>query len=239
MNCLESVWLGERLAAIPDGELFPLLNVGSSTLEFRTQTQPYIESNIFDPLRRRGGKVYHLDVKAAPGVDIVGNLLDPGFLEQVSRMMVRSIMVSNLLEHVENRREICDVLMKILPAGGYLFVSGPHDYPFHADPIDTMFRPTIGEVAAHFPGTCVVESAIIDSGNWREWSAAERGRPLRRALARLLVPFYRPKKWLELARQTPYIFKHIKAYAVVLQKQPAVKANEAAAKKPDDFARVA
>jgi len=90
-----------------------------------------------------------------------------------------------------------------------------------------------------FPGTRVVESAIIDSGNWREWSAAERGRPLSRAIARLMLPFYRPKKWLELARHTPYIFKHIKAYAVVLQKQPLVKANEGAAVTPDDFARVA
>jgi hypothetical protein len=239
MNCLESQWLGERLAAIPDAELFPLLNVGSSTLEFRTRTQPYIESNIFEPLRRRSGRVYHLDIKASPGVDIVGNLLDPRFLDEVSRMMVRSIMLSNLLEHVENRQDICDVLMKILPVGGYLFVSGPHDYPYHADPIDTMFRPTVEQVAAHFPGTKVVESAIIDSGNWRHWNVAERGRPLGRALARLMVPFYRPAKWLELARQTPYIFKHIKAFAVVLQKQPEAVSTEGVLPKPDDIARVA
>src|SRR5207237_1276028 len=87
-----------------------------------------------------------------------------------------------------------------------------------ADPIDTMFRPSVDEVAALFPGTHVVESAIIDSGNWRDWNAAERGRPLTRALLRLLVPFYRPRKWLELARQSPYIFKHIRSFAVVLRK---------------------
>ena len=220
MNVLESQWLGQRLASIPDDELFPLLNVGSSTLEFRTQTQPYIDENVFAPLRKRGGKVYHLDIKPAPGVDIVGDLLDPAFLEQIAKMHIRSAMISNLFEHVTIRQEICDVVLKLLPENGYLFVSGPHDYPYHADPIDTLFRPDVREIHAHFPGTKIVDSAIIDSGNWRQWNQAERGRPLFRTLVRLLVPFYRPKKWWELVRQAPYILKHITAFAVVLKKRP-------------------
>src|SRR6516165_3434611 len=218
MNLLESQWLGERLASISDDALFPLLNVGSSTLEFRTQTQPYIDQNIFAPLRARGGKVFHLDIKHAPGVDIVGNLLHAEFLEKLRNMQIRSIMISNLLEHVTNRQEICDVLMKIMPTGGYLFVTGPHNYPYHLDPIDTIFRPTIAEMHAHFSGTSLVDSAIIDSGNWRRWNSAERGRPLWRAIARLLFPLYRPVNWWELARQAPYIFKHITAFALILQK---------------------
>jgi hypothetical protein len=220
MNLLESQWLGHRLASIPDDALFPLLNVGSSTLEFRTQTQPYIDQNIFAPLRARGGKVYHLDIKHAPGVDIVGNLFDPAFLDRIATMQIHAVMISNLLEHITNRQEICDVVMKILPPGGYLFVTGPRDYPYHSDPIDTMFRPTIAEMHAHFPNTRIVDSAIIDSGNWRQWNVAERGgRPLWRAIARLLVPFYRPAKWWELARQAPYMVKHITAFALILRKE--------------------
>ena len=80
MQILEAQWLGDRLAEIADGELFPLLNVGSSTGEFRTTVQPHIDAKVFAPLRARGGKVLHLDIKAAEGVDIVGDLLDPGFL---------------------------------------------------------------------------------------------------------------------------------------------------------------
>jgi hypothetical protein len=220
MNVFESEWLGQRLASIPDGELFPLLNIGSSTLAFRTQTQPYIDKNIFAPLRARGGKVYHLDMKSAPGVDIVGDLFDPALIEKIASMQIRAIMISNLLEHVINRQEICDLAMKIIPPGGYLFVTGPHNYPYHADPIDTMFRPTIAEVHAHFPNTSIVESAIIDSGNWRQWNVGERGRPLLQTIVRLSLPFYRPGKWWELARQAPYIFKHITAFVVILRKQP-------------------
>lgn len=221
MNLLESQWLGKRLAAIPDDALFPLLNVGSSTLEFRTQTQPYIDRNIFAPLRARSGKVYHLDMKHAPGVDIVGDLLDPAFLEQITKMQIRSVMIANLLEHVTNRQQICDVVMKIVPAGGYLFVTGPHNYPYHPDPIDTMFRPNIEEMYAHFPNMTITDSAIIDSGNWRQWNVAERGRPLGRAIMRLFVPFYRPAKWWEQARQAPYIFRHITAFALSLRKETA------------------
>jgi hypothetical protein len=218
---LESQWLGERFANIADDALFPLLNVGSSTLEFRTQQQPYIDENIFAPLRARGGRVIHLDMKPSPGVDIVGNLLFPEFLEELKGIEIRSILVSNLFEHVTNRQEVCDALLEILPPHGYLIVSGPQDYPYHSDPIDTMFRPTIAEMHAHFPRTTIIESAIIDSGNWRQWNTQERGRPLGRTLARLLVPFYRPVGWWELARQAPYIFKHITAFGMVLRKNAA------------------
>ena len=84
MNVLESQWLGQRLAALPAEELFPLLNVGSSTGEFRTRTQPWIDQKIFAPMRQRGGTVYHLDIKEAPGVDIVGDLFDPVFLDRIA-----------------------------------------------------------------------------------------------------------------------------------------------------------
>jgi hypothetical protein len=224
MNILESQWLGQRMTALPPDELFPLLNVGSSTGEFRTRTQPWIDENIFAPIRNHGGKVYHLDIKEAEGVDIVGDLFDPAFLERIARMKVKSILVSNLFEHVTNRQDIADVLLKIVPPGGYIIVSGPQRYPYHADPIDTMFRPTLEEMHAHFPGTEIVESAEIDSGNWRQWHVGERGRSLSRTLARLLVPFYRPKKWWELARQSPYLVKHITAFAMILRvpaKSPA------------------
>ena len=221
MNRLESEWIGQHLSTMPDDALFPLLNVGSSKLEFRTRVQSYIEQNIFGPLRARSDSVYHLDIKSGPGVDIVGDLLDPAFLKQIARMQIRSAMISNLFEHVLLRQQICDVMMKILPPSGYLFISGPYKYPYHADPIDTMFRPSIEEMHAHFPGTSIIDSAIIDSGNWRQWDVAERGRPLGRTIVRLLIPFYRPKKWWELARQAPYIFKHISAFVLVLRKESA------------------
>src|SRR5262249_32037283 len=92
MYIRESEWLGRRLASLPSDELFPMLDVGSSTEDYRTIQQPWIDQNIFAPIRKRGGKVYHLDMKEARGVDIVGDLLDREFLDRIAQMKVRSVM---------------------------------------------------------------------------------------------------------------------------------------------------
>jgi hypothetical protein len=218
MYIRESEWLGQRLASLPSDDLFPMLDVGSSTESYRTIQQPWIDQNVFAPIRKRGGKVYHLDMKEARGVDIVGDLLDRQFLDRIAQMKVRSVMVSGLFLHVTNRQEVADVLLNIVPPGAYIIVSGPKSFPYCPDPIDTMFRPTIEEMHKHFPGTEIVDSAIIDSGNWRQWDDRERGRSLARTVVRLMVPFYRPLKWWELARGLPYLFKHITAFAIILRK---------------------
>jgi hypothetical protein len=217
MYIQESEWLGRRLASLPSDELFPMLNVGSSTEEYRTIMQPWIDQNILAPIRKRGGKVYHMDMKEARGVDSVGDLLDREFLDRIAQMKVRSVMVSSLFQHVTNRHEVSDALLSIVPPGGYIIVSGPKSFPYCPDPIDAMFRPTIEEMHKHFPGTEIVTSAIIDSGNWRQWDDRERGRSLARRGA-LDGALLRPLKWWELARGLPYFFEHIMAFAIILRK---------------------
>ncbi len=218
MQVLESQWLGRQLARVPDAELFPLLDVGSSTLEYRTREQPYIQENIFAPLERRAGKIWSADIKAAPGVDFSGDLLDPRFVEQLAALHVHSALVLNILHHVVDRHAFCRAVQSVVEPGGYVFLSGPHRYPRHFDPIDSMFRPDVAEVVALFRGATVVDSAIIDAGNWRQWNVHERGgRTVSRTLARACMPFYRPSKWLEVAHQVPYVVKHIKTWAVVLR----------------------
>ena len=217
MQVLESQWLGRRLEAASDAELFPLLDIGSSTLEYRTVDQPYIQENVFGPLERRGGRIWFTDIKAAPGVDHVGDLLDPTFVRRLAGLGVKSATVFNILHHVTDRAAFCRSVQSIVRPGGLLFLSGPHRYPRHFDPIDSMFRPDVAEVVALFPGAQVVDSAILDAGNWRTWNPHERGRTLPRTLVRACMPFYRPRKWLEVAAQVPYVVKHIKTWAVVLR----------------------
>jgi len=218
MQVKESHWIREQLARIPDAELFPLLDVGSSTLEFRTQVQPYIEENIFAPLRARGGKVLHADIKPSQGVDLVGDLLDPEFQTRLRQLGVRSALVCNVLHHVQDSAPLCRALAAALPSGGRVIATGPKRFPRHFDPIDTMLRPTPEEVAAFFPGAQIEAQAILDSGAWREWNPAERGgRTFPRAFARLFTPFYRPRKWVEVFYEAPYFVRSIQTFAVVLR----------------------
>jgi len=218
MQVLESQWLGSRLARVSDAELFPLLDIGSSTLEYRTRRQPYIQENVYAPLERRGGRIWSADIKAAPGIDFTGDVLDPRFEEQLAGLRVRSALVLNILQHVADPRAFCRAVQRIVRPGGLVFLSGPHRFPPHFDPIDNRFRPDVPEVVALFERATLVDSAILDAGNWREWNPQERGgRGLSRTLVRACLPFYRPSKWLEVAVQVPYMIKHVKTWAVVLR----------------------
>ncbi len=137
----EAKWLGQKILTMDPPTLFPALNVGSSNAEDREIIQPWIDEYIFRPLEINQQTIQHLDIKREQGVDIVGDLSDPWFLEKLSKMQFKSVLCSNLLEHIPNKEEVCRILASIIPVGGYIFVSGPYNFPFHSDPIDNMFRP--------------------------------------------------------------------------------------------------
>jgi len=214
MTHAEAMWFHTRLASLRDDQIFPLLNIGSSTLEFRSKVQPFIHEEIFQPLAARGGAVHHIDIKAAEGVDIVGDLDDEQFCDRLRELKPRSVMVSNLLEHVKAPTALAQRIVDPLPPGGLMLVSGPHRYPYHADPIDNGFRPNVEQIAMLFPQMDLVEGEILEAGQWDRG-----GRTLGRLALRLALPIHRPGKWWELARQVPWAWRQISAFAAVLQKK--------------------
>jgi len=161
--------------------------------------------------------VKHLDMKSAPGVDIVGDLGNPEFLKQFSNMQFKSVFCSNLLEHLVQRNAICKMLTEIVPAGGYLFVSVPYSFPYHPDPIDTGFRPSVGELAALFPGTHVIRSATV-GGDTLLWLRRRHPIVFTFTLLRLLIPFYKPVSWWRNKGYLPWFFRPLTASCVILQK---------------------
>ena len=184
----EAKWFGTRLLELADPAVFPMLNIGSHTEQFRTISQPWIDRFIFAPARARG-VVKHTDIRLAPGVDIVGDLTDPAFVQDLRGMNFKSVFFSNVLEHIEAREELARTVTAVVPSGGYLFVSVPYRFPYHPDPIDTMFRPTPEEVASLFPGTRTQSAEIVASGTLVNYIAGrvsvspgerETGRGLRR-----------------------------------------------------------
>lgn len=161
MISAEARWVGAALAKLPDEQLFPLLNVGSQDAAFREQRQPWIDAHVFAPLRTRGGKVVHLDLAPGDGVDITGDLLDPTVRAQLRGF--RSVLCANVLEHVPDRERFAAALVDITAPGGYLIVTVPRQFPYHPDPIDTMFRPSIEELAALFPTLEVIDAQVVRS----------------------------------------------------------------------------
>ena len=155
MRVSEARSIGEALARLNDAAIDPCLNVGSSTGYFREVKQPHIDRLIFAPLRARGVRVIHADIKAAPGVDLVGDVYDPAFKAQVSAIGPRLVICSNLLEHLLDREGFLTFCRDVLAPGGHMLLTVPCSYPFHLDPIDTRYRPSPAELEELFPGYAI------------------------------------------------------------------------------------
>ena len=128
----------------------PLLNLGSSTRHFREVIKPHIEMELFAPLREAGVKVVHSDLKQDDGVDFAGDILDPEVMQRLKEMGFKSVLLSNLLEHVRDRATVVAACEEIVGPGGFILATVPSSYPYHADPIDTYYRPSPAELADVF-----------------------------------------------------------------------------------------
>jgi hypothetical protein len=163
----EANWIGRTLLALSESDNgIALLNVGSSTAGFRTVDQPYIDARIFAPLRLDSrNRVIHCDLKADPGVDVTADITDERCLPGLRSYECDTFLVSNLLEHVQDLRLTVGNLQRLVAPGQNLLVTGPLRFPYHADPIDTMFRPSRSEVTSLFSGFTVREWFVASHFN--------------------------------------------------------------------------
>ena len=216
MRTEEAAWIGDRLRALDlehrtaaRGGSFVVLNLGSGSRRFREVSKPYIDAGIFDPLRRRGATVVHADLKREDGVDVSGDLFDPGIQARLRALRPDVVLACNILEHLDAglRRRFPAVLDSLLPAGAVLVVTVPYSYPYHADPIDTLYRPSPEEICRLFPGYEVVAAAVVKSSSYGAEFVQGGALRMARKLIRLLFPFVRPKRWLSHAHRMLWLFR--------------------------------
>jgi hypothetical protein len=151
----EARWLGTRLQELrEDLPTMTVAHLGSSTQDFRSIQQPYIDDEIFRPLSGTSGvRVVHCDIRDEPGVDVVIDLSRPEAAGAIEGLQANVYLLFNILEHVPTPQSLVDVLVGVARPGDHLIVSGPRRYPYHADPIDTLFRPSARDLRALFsPG---------------------------------------------------------------------------------------
>jgi hypothetical protein len=214
----EAKWLANIIYSLNPNSVFPMLNIGSSNKKFREQEQPWIDELLFKPARTKGYSVIHTDIKNDIGVDIVGDLCSLDFLKKLSEMNIQSVICSNLLEHINNREEISKIISSIVPKNGYLFVTVPYKYPYHCDPIDTMFRPNIQELSSLFPDFKIVNGEILPGGYLVKSTTTTPILYTLAMLIRLMLPIYQPLRWLDSLKYALWLFKDISVSCVVLEK---------------------
>jgi hypothetical protein len=191
----EARWLHQTLDGFAAGRLSPLLNLGCGDAARRKTPQPWIEDQLFAPLRRRDIDIIHVDMRPGPQVDVRADLTDPADVQRLRALRPRALLCCNLLEHVLEPQRLARHCVGMLAAGGLVFVTVPFSYPYHGDPIDTMFRPAPQDLTALFAGARLIDGTIIGTG--RSYLDDLRQRPglLLRHVARFPVPFLSFEKW--------------------------------------------
>jgi hypothetical protein len=215
----EARWLRAALDRYASERLSPLLNLGSSTAIFRKQIQPWTEESLFRPLRARGVDIVHVDQRDGPGIDLRADLTDPADLPRLRALRPQALLCCNLLEHVAEPEPLARHCIAILPKSGLAFVTVPFSYPYHRDPIDTMYRPSPKELARLFPGARLLDGAIIAAG--RSYRDDVRRRPwiLLRHVARFPAPFVSWEKWKRSMTKLYWLAAEYRITCALFEKQ--------------------
>ncbi len=159
----ESLWYREVIRArVLPGSL--VLNIGSSTKEYVEVLQPYIKKNVIDELALKGCTVKNIDIKNTEGVDMVGDIQDPAFAAELRALEPGAIICGSVLEQVPDHAAFSRALESLVAGETILIVSVPHTFPYHEDPIDTLYRPDVGELVQDFPHLRLVEGKTVSAG---------------------------------------------------------------------------
>lgn len=220
MRPIEAEWIRDRILATDPAKCSPIANVGSSTHAFRTINKPHIDKLLFAPLRAAGFEVVHIDMKPDEGVDMVGDLTDPAFLAEVKARGCRSAICSNLLEHLSARDGVIEACGELVGEDGVLVVTVPYSYPYHPDPIDTLYRPDVAALARDFPNLELVAGEILSDGTvMREEFGKGRTNGLLylpKAIARILR-FWRPSIALAQLHRLTWLVRPFKVTCAVFR----------------------
>jgi hypothetical protein len=211
----ESIWLGKALVQyMKPGDL--LMNLGSSTRWFREHDQPHIQQNVFAPLEAQGVRILHIDLKQAEGVDLAGDLTEEAFLEHLQSLKPAAVLCSNLLEHLSERSRFCAAVERLIAPGSIAIVTCPYSFPYHPDPIDTLFRADANTLRQQFPALEFLSGEVVDCGSlWKFAGSHMYARFVGRILTKVILPLKQPSSWpLQLGS-----LKRISASCVVLRRR--------------------
>jgi SAM-dependent methyltransferase len=191
----EARWLRSALDPFPSDRLSPLLNLGSGSAARRELIQPWVDNQVFRPLRERAVEVVHVDMRELPGVDVRADLTASPDVRRLSALGAHAVLCCNLLEHVPEPQRLARHCLELLPKGGLVFVTVPFSYPYHRDPIDTMYRPGPAELAELFTGATMLDGTILGTGESYRDTVRERPWVLLRHIWRFPFPFLSLDQW--------------------------------------------
>lgn len=199
MRSEESSYMQQILRALPDRS-FPssCVNLGCGNINKLKTQKPWIFTNVFDYLMTQDCRVIHTDVTLWPGVDTQADLMNLESLAFTKTLQKPTLFVlANVLEHIPTgqKTNVMDNIFSCMAPGDYLLVSVPYSYPYHPDPIDTLYRPTSAELIELLPLDWVHHCVIQAGSFWHDLSGMSLAKKIRKLL-KPLWPFCRPRQYL-------------------------------------------
>ena len=125
--------------------------------------------------------------------------------------------------------------IEIVGPGGLIFVTVPYSYPYHRDPIDTLFRPSPEALAAIFHPAVMLRGEIVDSRESYRGQVAKRPLILFRHIFRFPFPFIHFEGWKRSMRKLYWLFNNYRLTGAVFQ-VPAPASQEAKPARVDSAA---
>jgi hypothetical protein len=160
----EAKWINQAINKYLKDVFGTVINLGSSSMDFIEYNQPYIERLVIEPLTRRFNLI-NVDIKNDKNVNLVADFLTEQGQIVIKEFNAKVILVSNLLEHIPNPLEGINSLKQLVESDSYLILTGPKSFPYHADPIDNMFRPDLVEVESLFEKDFeIIELSLVRNG---------------------------------------------------------------------------
>ena len=196
------------------------INLGSGDIVHQRTKKPWVEGFVFDPLRSRGVKIVHTDLIMSDGVDLKIDLSSEGDLQMLKKIgNSRVFLLCNVLEHVpeEFRPTIVSSIKSIMNRFDHLIVTVPFRYPFHADPIDTGYRPSATELSTAI-GLSITFAETIPAGNFREELLGMSPVKRLRKILKPLYPFQKPCKYRENLSRLKFLFRNYEITVVAAQR---------------------
>jgi hypothetical protein len=186
-----------------------IINLGSGNVEQLNRTKPWVSEHVFDLFEKSQAKILHVDAKDFPGVDIVQDLSQPNSLSFCDHLKGSKLFIlASVLEHIPKKAhvEFLNRIYSKMKSKDGLIITLPYDYPYHADPIDNMYRPSPNELKKLLPLTWL-EAEIVSAGSYREEFMQMNTLKKIRKLFKPFWIFQKPSKWLENHRLF-YLFKN-------------------------------
>ena len=150
MHVETAAWTRGVLAGMRLARGSRALDVGSSTLHYRTIEQPHIEEQVLAPLRARGVRIVHLDAKQAPGVDVLCDL-DEADETLAARLGEHElVLLTSVMQYLREPARVADMMSRRVAPGGYIVVHHPQSARRSDDPVDHGVRLTPDRLARFF-----------------------------------------------------------------------------------------